>query len=310
MSRRPSANQSDNLGGITTGDGSDARNLTIRNCVFHDIHNQFQFNSCVGNLYDSGNTLIVEFCTFYNAGAACYPKNRTGSLTFRYNFVYACRCGLQTPWAVNSAKFSGSELNYHNNLVISQHHHGGKGFQQGQVIGETWNYYNNTFIQDADDASGCTYLPIESAWGSSCRMNHYNNIYDSRGNATQGIFIANSAATPSQIFTMSDFNLFNPMAATLESGGGASTLAQWRTLVQGRDANSLAGAPTYAVGSGIVPANYRLATGSAGRGVGRIGGTLAGAATDMGCWGGGATRIGADFAITKVPQSPVLTSVI
>jgi hypothetical protein len=105
---------------------------------------------------------------------------------------------------------------------------------------------------------------------------------------------------------MSNFNLFNPMA----TNAGASTLAQWQGLLSGRDVNSLTSAPTYTVGSGISPSNYRLAAGSPGVNAGRMGGTLAGAVTDMGCWGGGATRIGADFAATKAPNPPVLTSVV
>jgi len=101
--------------------------------------------------------------------------------------------------------------------------------------------------------------------------------------------------------TLASYTSPSAFGAAIASNGG----------IGGAEANSIVGTPGF-VGTGTFAALYQLTASSAGKGAGRIGGSSAGGATDMGAWGNGATQIGCNFtsgstSTNPVPNAPTLS---
>ena len=104
-----------------------------------------------------------------------------------------------------------------------------------------------------------------------------------------------------------DYNVYESFAMTdLSLGTRDGTvyrdIASWRATT-GLDAHSLVGSPGLVNPNSTATGSARLTKGSICRNAGRVGGVATGAPTDIGAWGGGATKIGADLAFLR-PNGP------
>jgi hypothetical protein len=194
---------------------------------------------------------------------------------------------------------------YHHNIILSAN--GGQSYigQPEYSSPDTQKHYNNTFI-------GCTgngYMALGAG-----PVYHYNNIYDA---ASTGVAFACNAQQPA----LWDYNLYGQYAPgiTANNSYGSSnttvysTQASFAAGVQGscdgKDAHARTGRPTYLGGGHGNALDYKLASGSLGKGQGSTDGTASGSPCDMGAWGGTdvntglpVAQIGCSFAGSFTPQ--------
>jgi hypothetical protein len=125
--------------------------------------------------------------------------------------------------------------------------------------------YNNTFIGFAQG------LQVMNEGGPNRNVRWYNNI-------TASVNTANIEAYQAALVAPSNYNAWVPSRRFLYGGSDSSNLAAFRSAT-GFDANGSE------VDCQLVAPTYNLASGSACRGTGRVGGTSSGAAVDRGAYG-------------------------
>jgi hypothetical protein len=304
-----------NMGAFTSARGTLPLNMTVRNSEFFDIRNdEYTMNSSAvaafGNFFGMGDTFIAEYNTIYrignNNGSALYAKNDSGSIIFRYNYLYDVGGIVFGMGLVDTTEFSGSLYRVHNNVVRAQGFARSSGTEAELVLAQTFEVYNNTFVQTANDGSGNTYWMFGnnnslSSSGAGNTVKWYNNILRSTGfTVSGGILIQSCCGNAVQVFggneDIVDYNLYTAPTFTVPEGNTTS-LATWRGYFSnGTDQNTISTAPTFVNASGTAAADFDLQAGSAGENAGSIDGA-GGGATDMGAWGGASapSRIGTDW---------------
>jgi hypothetical protein len=272
--------------------------------AFAGIHT---FN-CHGNTY--------EYNTIYDCDVGIHDKNPdNGNHTYRYNYIEIA--GINPVLALQGC--SGGDppdvSTVHNNILIAP------GALDGSCIRELSQqalvFYNNTLYGNHGPsgifypAGGATISP--PAW-----VSFYNNlVYCPQKPGGIVRFCASS-------ISLSDRNLYcvgagagNASSANLfgltpmsnpRSFPTLYTFAAWQKTT-GQDANSVLSDTSVSTllskPTSLNPTGYALQNAASGQTLGRVGGTASGAVTQVGAWGGGATRIGCDFGPT--PSAPVLS---
>lgn len=181
--------------------------------------------------------------------------------------------------------------------------------------------YNNTIVNTSTSGAlfGITQVNLGSAGVGAIQF--YNNIlYYPRGGSGSLNGVGNYRTNPHAL-ALQDYNLVPSSGiswAISQNASPSSTLSTYSSMsafssglaanggISGAEAHSLAGTPTF-VGTGTEAAQYKLASGSIGKGAGSTTGRGGGVATDMGAWGNGAAQIGCNFTSgTTVPNAPAL----
>jgi hypothetical protein len=315
--------------------------VTISNNWFHDsvghvANSGDHFNAIIvwgpnqGPASTTYNT-VIQFNTFVNAGNVYGKEIKVEGTTCQNNYIDVSNLsvnsvGFQDFTGYNTAGLSRTSI-FRNNIIVMQGNTVGGNTAFGQsTLSNAGTFttpvqiYNNTIICTTT-GPGPTVAWISATGNGTGAMQYYNNIYTSRGSGSWNNF-GNFRTNPSAIKVM-DYNLVPSSGVTwglYQNASPTNLIASYPTIAAltgalsalgigvGLEAHSLTGAPTF-VGTGSLAAQYQLASGSLGKGAGRIGGTSSGAATDMGAWGNGATQIGCNFTsgAVKTPDSPALT---
>lgn len=168
--------------------------------------------------------------------------------------------------------------------------------------------------------NGISAYSATSNWphGFTTPVEAYNNtLVMTGGSYAIQIGVSNSSSTT--VYN----NISTGTVSLVEQSGGAVAILDYNLAdksVSGGGSNNITGTPTFVGGTPALPAQaYQLATGSLGKGAGRVGGVASGAAIDMGAWGGtdvntgqpisqiGYNGSGASTSTPAVPSAPVLT---
>ena len=296
----------------------------ISNCKIHEcMQSMGETNEAGGAflgfcLWDA----TMEYCSMWNVQTGAYFKSLgQGNLTFQYNFVQtdtsAATIGANTV-AVNQGQgqvIPGLALTVRNNIFVA-HSLSNNTTSDGQgTYAGSMNWYNNTWywpFNSGRDLYGA--ICMSNATGSGpagvtppAQGTFYNNLYNAQLGGSQinsssymaGMAAGTSAAPTSVNIALSNYNgydgsttalqfVLGKYETTINFGLGTYDLSTWQSAT-GLDLNSIFGTPTFSsvnLGYQYPTSNFQLATGSVGKGAGRIGGTSGGAATDMGAWGG------------------------
>ena len=308
-----------NMGGVMLGTG--VTGGVIRNCSIHDCYVRGVSPTTHSNaacIYHWANGTIVEYCDLYNAHSLIYEKNQAatpppGGMTVRYNYL----CGGPRGSAIAFAGFNNSTgttppyapTNIHHNVIenvsiYGQANTGVDGFQAD------WNFYNNTVY----GSTGCMGAFIESK-PSLATVRYYNNIRVRLGAPGSGGRGDAQFGSQPNAWTIVDFNRWEPTDTFGRSSAISAyptsllSLRQWKTIVDSPrpDAHSITADPAFVgpLAARTGAAQYKLSPNSPCLGAGRVGGSAAGTAIDMGAWDG-ATQIGANFSGTSLapPAAP------
>jgi hypothetical protein len=327
--------------GAVTGAATPSSRLVgviVRNCYIHSVTNTLANTNPTGlTIYSCDGALIqnnfitdiqdvqnrttgievwtsvncvVELNSVVSAGNlcnGCYFKNTAQyNNTFRFNFIDVSAAGTNgssTGIAFDLSGTASNALTVNNNIVVGDDPVSSgimaiSGFPNWP---EKQNWFNNTFVGTPANSVNCW-----SRFSSAAAISFYNNVISRTTTGGRGDVNANASS-----FGLIDYNCY-PAAPRLgltadgQSGYPTtlySTLSAWATALPaaavGKDAHSKAGSPMFV--GGVGPAAYRLQSGSPCAGTGSSTGTVTGAATDMGAWGNGASRIGADFGPAPPP---------
>jgi Right handed beta helix region len=277
---------------------------SVQPSLGQDAAGIFSFNS---------RSNVYEYNTIYDCNSGIYDKNsHTGNHTHRYNYLEIAGTYPAQAMTDCSGGDAGDVITVHNNVFVAP---------------GTWNgsdpvlpskqslvFYNNTcYCRSAE--GGIFYPAGGSQISPPAMVTFYNNIIYSPAPTTG---YAGAVRFCSGALALSNYNLYRIGSASSAIFGLSPvsapraiptlyTLSAWQKAT-GLDGNSVTS--DYALSSLFVAANsldpisYALQPSATGRNLGRVGGTASGAPTDVGAWGGGATRIGCDFG--PVPRSPVL----
>jgi Right handed beta helix region len=305
--------------------------IVVRNCEIFDIGGDDNHNPggvhlkfCSGALIQNNRihsaehaaiqcflsySNIYEYNTIYDCKTSgIYNKNpQNGNHTHRFNYI---ECAV---YAMNdcSGGDAGQVVTVHNNILIAPMIW--MGLDVNVPSKQSLVFYNNTCYNTG--AEGCIFYP---AGGSSvsppATVKFYNNIiYMPQTTGWQG-----AVRLCDGTMALSNYNVFrvaavahglialNPVSAP-RIAPKLLTLSEWQKT-SGLDSNSLettvAAGAMFSATNKLNPNGYALQESAVGRNLGRAGGVASGAVTDVGAWGGGATRIGCDFGPS--PQAPVL----
>jgi Right handed beta helix region len=309
--------------------------IVVRNCEIVDIAGDYHFNPggvhlqyCSGALIHNNrihaaehtgiqsflcHSNIYEYNTIYDIKNASgnyppsgiYDKNpQNGNQTVRFNYVENT---AGTAMVDCSGGNAGEVVTVHNNILIAPMTWNGSDVVTPSK--QSLVFYNNTCYN-----GGIFYPAGGSSISPPAMVKFYNNIlYLQQAAGWQG-----AAWFPAGTVALSNYNIYRVASglhgligvspvATPRAAPKLLTLSEWQKST-GLDSNSLettvaSGAMFSAVNT-LNPNGYALQETAVGRNLGRVGGVASGATTDVGAWGGGATRIGCDFGPS--PQAPVL----
>jgi hypothetical protein len=258
---------------------------------------------------------VYEYNTIYDCNAGIHDKNPdNGNHTYRYNYIEIAGAHPFVALADCSGGDAGDVVTAHNNILIAPGTWDGSDMTLPSK--QSLVFFNNTCY--CRGQAGHLYYPAGGSQVSPPAMvKFYNNIIylEGTGGWAGAVWFCEGSVA------LSNYNLYraNPGSRGVFGLSPASapravptlyTLSAWQKAT-GLDAHSVAsesasgslfgGAKS---GSAMDPSNYALQQSAVGRNMGRVGGNESGALTDVGAWGGGATRIGCDFG--PVPRAPVL----
>jgi hypothetical protein len=301
--------------------------IVIRNCEIHDLGGNeannpagIKLRNCTGTLVSNNKihsvqmapghnaagilsfncrSNIYEYNTIFDCNSGIYDKNpHTGNHTYRYNHIEIAGAYPANALTDCSGGDAGDLVTVHNNVLIAPNLWDGA--DPAMPSKQSLLFYNNTCI-----SKGRIFYPAGGALSSPPAMvTLYNNIIYSSGVTVCAGSIA-----------LCDYNIYRAgglvvgltQVAAPRGPGTAYTLSEWQKT-SGQDAHSVVSnaAPSALFGStrSLEPGTYQLQASSAGRNLGRAGGVSSGAATDVGAWGGGTTRVGCDFG--PAPRAPAL----
>ena len=314
------------------------KGLQIINCKLHDynvnlIDTAGPSSDGYEGFYDWDS--LVDQCTFYNGSGGVWHK----SWMMGNSIIQRCYFDM-LPVTYSFAVFEGAGQilgglgQIVRNCIMTAGTCASLTTTDGQPVDQGYQqFYNNTLYQPANLGTfnyesgatvtiGCTIAGTQSTLPNLGTGQFYNNVcYNTAGGSAQtdswgyldfnGTGTATTPANPNM--SIVDYNLYDLSSATavavfsnyqLQFAGTVTeyTQAQMGTYF-GFDAGSVLGTPTFTgsqFGYQYPTTNFQLATGSNGKGAGRIGGVSGGAATDMGAWGGlingqPITQIGCNF---------------
>jgi hypothetical protein len=307
-------------------------NVTVQNCEFTDINafgaptgvnlsvirlhgidgasiSNNYFHECYGHAPRDGDhfsavlTWGTAHSTFtYNTIIDCggiYAKeaNQFGN-EIAYNFVdltgWGSTIGIQDFAGPPGAGDTDRSI-VHHNVVVSALPIDLRG-----TLGESWtteaHVYSNTMV--APDGEPFEPAAFATASGAGL-LRFYDNLIAGDGVGWRGfVAIDRSAAMHMDYNVYPASNAKWTTFADGSAGGGEisdyTTLEAWGAAVGG-ESHSLSSDHAHFVGTGERAERFRLADGSPARAAGTVDGSPTGAATDIGAWGHGATRIGCDF---------------
>lgn len=320
---------------VQGGAGVRISNNWFHDSVGHVANSGDHFNAIIvwgpnqGPASTTYNT-VIEFNTIVNAGNVYGKEIKIEGTTCQNNYIDVSNLSVNSVGFQDFTGYSTGGLTrtsiFRNNIILMQGNTvGGNSAFGWSTLSNAGTFttpvqiYNNTIICTTTGAGPVVGWLSATANGTGA-MQYYNNIYVSRGSGSWNNF-GNFRTNPSALQIM-DYNLvpssgvtwafYQNASPTSLIGMYASIAALTQALpvlgaILGIEAHSLTGAPTFA-GTGSYAAQYQLASGSLGKGAGRVGGTGSGAVTDMGAWGNGATQVGCNFTTgAKIPGSPALT---
>ncbi|MGB9329443.1 MAG: right-handed parallel beta-helix repeat-containing protein [Steroidobacteraceae bacterium] len=307
----------------------------VTNNYFHDFVGSDPEHTA-GLIAFTCQQCIVQYNTFVNTGCVYGKIGGNQGNIVRYNYIDGSTESGSPAGMYGILDWSGDfgtegtvqvvQPSYiYNNIVLSD--------SFGIALFNTSSYaygwicpvycYNNTIV--LTPASGTNVYPAiwivsEKAYvtrGIRC----YNNIYSGAADRSGYMSFVTNPTGPA----IWDYNMYIPsgMSWALRADSGLDTVLGTYTTasafgaaiaanggISGVESHSIAGAPTFTK-TGTLAQLYQLASGSAGKGAGRVGGVTSGAACDMGAWGNGATQIGCNFtsgaAAPAVPMAPTLS---
>jgi hypothetical protein len=309
----------DNTGALNVGINTDR--VTFRNCLIDTFNNSAgSDNACgLGPMFQARNVL-VEYCTFKNGPCGIGLKRGCGGITVRNCFFYNVSHPLRTPHLASTAVGYRLPNYYHNNLfVITGTASGGTAAESTMAL-VTTEFYNNTVVLNGGTSGGDGFWVLYGEGGSSTvNGKFYNNIfYVPSAAAMNGSLLLAYEQSADAAFALMNYNSYGiseskfAMHDYASGAARSTTLAAWRTVLSGK---SIAGGevasfitnPLFMNASGTAPGDFKLQAGSTCKNAGRIGGTSDGLATDMGCWGNGASQIGYSGIDTLVRPRPPVT---
>jgi hypothetical protein len=283
-----------------------AKNSTITNCYFHGVwasglgssttHSHcYEEDQCVGT--------TLTYCTFMNCEETIDLKLQDAGINFSYNYLGPTfnGCGLR---GFDEPGLASAPNVIHHNVFD------GVGYARANdveaTIQQSITFYNNTIYDSR--TSAVTSLDLKCS--GTAKAIAYNNIICKPAGGGAGN--AGCYELGSGQWTISDYNYF--AYGSLANGWGYyspsySTLAAWQAAAGNPDPHSIVGGSANFVGvagnivSGNGPVQFQLAAGSPCIGAGRVGGTSAGVACDLGAWANGTTQIGCSFSIPSSPTT-------
>jgi hypothetical protein len=296
----------DNVGGIVANNVGAIKlrwctGAVITNNTIHSVQpdpGKANPGNAVGIFSFCCHSNIYEYNTIFDCGSGIHDKNaHNGNHTYRYNLVESAGTYPINAIMGGSGGDAGDVLTAHNNLLIAP----GKAVWDGSNVPmpshQSLVFYNNTCV-----GGGFFYPAYGQQSSPPAMVTLYNNILTN-------VLVCNGSVA------LSNYNVFtNTRAAFAQTAvtdpRGKSTrytLSEWQKATdQDRDSTTFASAPEtlFLAAAKLDAASYQLQPTAVGRNLGRVGGRASGAATDVGAWGGGATRIGCNFRPT--PRSPLL----
>ncbi len=297
-----------------------AQGCLIENCLIHDnMLSMGELNEAGGAFVGFCNwDLTVQYCTIYNVQSGIYDKSlATGNITIQYNYIQVVSLsnlssGVQQG---QGQVIPGLALTVRNNIILANSLCADTTSDGQNIYAGSLNWYNNTWYwpyNTGRDLFGAVCMSNATTSGPAsvtppAQGTFYNNLYNAQSGGSQintyaymaGLAAGTSSAPTNVNIILSDYNGYDGSATVsqfvlgtyqnkVNFGLGNYDLSAWQTAT-GLDLNSTFGTPTYAsanLGYQYPTSNFQLASGSFGKGAGRIGGTSVGAATDMGAWGG------------------------
>ena len=322
-------------GSNNPNEGSDNRcGLWLDGCAGALVQNNY-FHDITAGTDSEHNCSVIAFtcqqCTFqYNTmvNAGCFYGKIGGNQgnVIQYNYIDSSAQSLGRPPAWGMLDWCGDlgtegtvrvtqPTYFRNNIVVSP----GQGFALFNTSSYAYGWvcpvfcYNNTIVLNHSPYPAI-WIVSEQAYvtrGITCYNNIYTGAADSSG---YQCFVTNPTGP-----AVWDYNMYLPSGmswALRQDSALASVLGTYTSAaafgaaiaanggISGAESHSISAAPTFA-NTGTLAQLYQLASGSAGKGAGRVGGVPSGAACDMGAWGNGATQIGCSFTSTSTPAAPV-----
>ena len=325
----PSGHLNTNLAGKAAG-------IVVRNCDIYDhggiVNNNLggiKLHNCAGALISNnrirsvqpnpGNahpsnasgifsfnshSNVYEYNTIYDCNSGIHDKNpNNGNHTYRYNYIESVGAHPYSALQDCSGGTPGDVVTAHNNVLIGPQIWDSSDVwmpsKQGLV------FYNNTCYSPGTSAAAFLYLAAGSQVSPPATVTFYNNVIY----CAQVAGWAGAIRLVSGTVALSNYNvyrvdpgrsgLFSLVPPTnLRPPGTLYSLSAWQkeTRQDGNSTATLIASSALFHGARREPSSYRLQPAAVARNFGRVGGKSSGAATDVGAWGGGATRIGCDFA--------------
>ena len=178
--------------------------------------------------------------------------------------------------------------------------------------------YNNTWIAGAGGVSGgnAIYRLWEKTAGTKPFV-FYNNLFYDNGQSSGVVSPYGYVDSNADGFAVCDYNIYGSFNSfTIRAAGGSTSpnsvaFTAWKSAV-GAEAHSSTNGSNPFSNNGSYALAYQVQSGSVAYQTGRVGGTLSGAACNVGAWDGTASQIGCSFAggastSTTTPAAPVLT---
>lgn len=283
----------------------------------------YNFTSTTGNLGDTNGigTFNVRGCiyaynTIYNTCNSIHDKTQGGAAgkTGGGNVIAYNYCTPATPnAALNGPGYgnSGETWTAHHNIFDngpaasaffsdSSKSAASTLTPAGPIPGYNVLFYNNTCI--ANYVGGPSFW--QEGWGGT--TTNYNNIVFDQMSSRNGLMAFQSTVPAPGSVYIGAYNLYGDVNGVCDMGWNEHAsytslpnifaLAAFQTTT-GQDLTSIIGQATYAgaTGTGTNAGAYKLAGGSAGTNLGRVGGTSSGAVCNVGAWDGIVTQIGCNF---------------
>ena len=306
--------------GDTSFTGTHVFGIVVKNCFIHNVTNttKAEANPCAiqsnnldgalfqnnrlqdltsfddrmsGYIFWSAHNTVVEYNSIINTTIGVHFKNQNNTNNIvRYSYIdMSGSSGQRTGIKLDSQASSGTEQ-IHNNVIVAD---SPLDTDMYPFYNDDAYFFNNTLV----GVPGWATAGIKLYQGSGNSF-VYNNIF-SRGSVG---YRGDASLTQGRI-ALCDYNCWpaSPILSLYAPGSDSSVINTLNglTLIKSttsRDAHSIAVNQPGFVGVGAEAAFYRLSSGSPAANAGRIGGIAGGAATDMGAWGNGATKVGAGAA--------------
>ena len=300
----------DNVGGVMLYfcTGALVSNNKIHSVQPPNIYNA-NLNNAAGIFSFDSHSNIYEYNTISDCNCGIHDKNaNNGNHTHRYNYIECAGLTPGAPLFDCAGGNPGDVLTVHNNIIIGPGiWNAANAFHMPPLQGVV--FYNNTCVvaSAGNDAAGI-FCPTAGAKTSPPAMvSFYNNILQCPGTVGYAGLVTFCAGTLAQC----DYNSFgasNDKIFGLSSVDAPRvpprlyTLDAWRAAT-GQDTHSVSATVGLVSPQDRTPGGFQLQTSSSARALGRVGGTPAGAVTEIGAWGGGATQIGCNFGPSPVPVS-------